>query len=267
MAPEGAAAERVAWIARVDEVAAIEAEIVDPVIDHEPGIGDPVGRGAEPEKLRPVVEQRGAEARAAEAEVVDVKIPVDTRRRPPHTEHLKHVPAGEDLCTEDLVILHLSVIDVESWLLGIGCQHRPPQHGDSPERDRVAAAGDELLMGHGRLTCDRIDHRLTKRTRHRYLLIGELEFAGAKLPRRYTKPARREASSLGDESTAVDLADHISTQSYESGIVIDRRQQRSSSDHATRPRHVVKHAHCLDYSLPLPEDDIALHVELQRCIG
>ena len=265
--PERPAAEGVARIARVDEVAAVEAEVVDAMIDHKPGVGNAVGWRLEPKKFRPVVEQRGAEAGAAEAQVVDIEIPIDARRWPPHTEHLKHVPTRKDLRAEDLVVLHLRVVDVERRLLGIGRQHRPPEHGHATERDRVAAAADELLVGHRRLTRDRIDHRLSKWPRHRHLLVGKLQFPGAKFPGGHAEPARREARSLGHKSTPVDLADHVGPQPHKPRIVVDRREHGGSGDHAARSRHVVKHAHRLDHPLPLAEDDIALHVEFQRRVG
>jgi len=72
-------------------------------------------------------------------------------------EDLKGIPAGEDLRAVDLVVFDLCVVDVEGWLLGVGGEHRPPQHRHSQHPHRVAAAGDELLMLHGRLAGGGID--------------------------------------------------------------------------------------------------------------
>ena len=172
VSPEGPATEGIR-IVRIDEVVPVEAEFVDAVIDDEPGVSHTVGRSGQAEKLRPVVNERTPETRATKAEVVDIKIPIDPGRSPADTKHLKDVPTRQHLGTKDLIVLHLQIVDVKGRLFGVGRQHRPPEHRDPSERDRVPPAGDKLLMLDRWLAGDRINHRHAKGPGHRHLLVGE----------------------------------------------------------------------------------------------
>ena len=261
--PERTAAERAVWIAGIGERAAVQAEVVLAHVADEPGVKVAAGGPAETEEVGPVVEQRRAAAGTALTQVVDVEIPVDAVRRPPDTKHLEGIPTGEQLRAEDTVVLDLRVIDIEGRLLCVGRHHRPPEHRHAAERERVATAGDELLVLDHRLAGDGIDRPLAAGPRQRHLLVVELEFTGAELPARHSQAARCEARLLGDEAAAVDLPEHVGPQSHHAGIVVDRGEHRGPGDHAARPRHVVEHAHRLDDPLSLAEDDVPLHVEFQ----
>ena len=187
--PERTAAERLVWIAGIGEGATVQTEVVLAHVADEPGVEVAAGRAAKAEEVGAVVEQRCAAAGAALAQVVDVEVPVDAVRRPPHAKHLKGVPTGEQLRAEDAVVLDLRVVDVEGRLLRIGRQHRPPEHRHAADRERVAAAGDELLVLDDRLTSDGIDRPLAAGPGQWHLLVGELEFAGAELPARHPQAA------------------------------------------------------------------------------
>ena len=263
MAPEGAPTEGVG----VGEVAAIQAEIVDPAVTDDPGIEDTIGRHAEAEEVWAVVEERRPATEATVAQVVDVEVPVDAVWWPPPSKHLERIPAGQQLRAEDLVVLDLDVVDVEGRLLGVGCQHRPPQHRDVAEGQGVATAGDELLMLEHRLPGHVIDHRSAVGPRQRHLFVGELEFPRPELPGWHPEAARGQTGALGDESAAVDLTDDVGAEPDEPGVVVDRGENRGPGDDPRGAGHVVEHAHRLDHALSLSEDDVPLEIELQRRVG
>ena len=173
VAPERTAAEG----AGVGEIAALPTEVVDPAVVDDPGVEHAVGGRADAEKIGPVVEQRCAAADAALAQVVDIEIPIDTIRRPPPAENLKGVPARQHLRAKDAIVLELCIVDIEGRLLGIGGEHRPPQHRHPGERDGVVATGDHLLVLDERLTRGGIGQRLAKGTGQRHLFVGELQCA------------------------------------------------------------------------------------------
>ena len=260
MPPEAAAAEAVGE----GEVAAKKAEVVDAGVVDEPAVEHAVGRRAE---VGAVVEQGGAGGRSAKAEVVDIEVPVDAVGSPLPAEDLKGIPAGEDLRAVDLVVFDLRVVDVEGWLLGVGGEHRPPQHRHSQQPHRVAAAGDELLMLHGRLASAGIDQGLAEGTGQGHLLVGEGHLASAKLPGGHAQPAGRQPGVLGDEIAAVDLPQDIGPQLHQPRVVADRCEHGCAGDHARAARHVVVHAHRLDHTLGLAEDHVALHVEFHGDVG
>ena len=263
MAPEGAPAEG----AGIGEVAAIQAEIVDPAVTDDPGIEHTIGRHAEAEEVWAVVEERRPATEATVAQVVDVEVPVDAVWWPPPSKHLEGIPARQQLRAEDLVVLDLDVVDVEGRLLGIRRQHRPPQHRDVAEGQGVATAGDELLMLEHRLPGHVIDHRSAVGPRQRHLFVGELEFPRPELPGRHPEAARGQTGALGDESAAVDLTDDVGAEPDEPGVVVDRGENRGPSDDPRGAGHVVEHAHRLDHALPLSEDDVPLEIELQWRVG
>jgi len=265
MPPEGAAAEGAVGIPRIDEVPAVETEVVATDVADEPGVGIAAGRRAE--EVRPVVEQRRSAARAAEAQVVDVEVPVDAGRRSPPPEHLERIPARQELGAEDLVVLDLGVVDVEGRLLGVRREHRPPEHGHAADRDRVAAARDQLLVLDRRLTRRRVDDAGAEGPGQRHLLVDERQFPRAELPARHAEAARRQSAVAGHEPVPVHLPEHVGPQPHRTRVVVHRREHRRAGDHAARPRDVVEHVGRLDHPLALTEDHVAFHVELERHVG
>ena len=84
-----------------------------------------------------MVQERGAVAEAALAEVVEAEVPVGAGGRMVDAQQLVHVPVGQDLRAEHAVVLVLDAAEVVRRVVQVGGHDRPVEDGQVVEVEHV----------------------------------------------------------------------------------------------------------------------------------
>ena len=240
------------------------AQVVEAIVLDAPEVEQARRGTANPEKIVAAVGERGPVAEPAVAEVVEADVPIGPLGLVADAQQLIAVPIGQHLGAEHAVVLDPRTANVERRVLQVGSQKGPIEYRKLAQVEQVVPSGGQSPMFNQRFAGYRIDQRCAApRIEQRPLIVFHVRIG------RLNAIAGTPHAAGGDERVSrrkpipAGLLENLALDPQHPFIVGHGREHLRVEHDADAIIHVVIHPLGIGHPLPFPEDDVALHVDLQ----